>query len=292
MATKKQATKKKAATKTAAKSGATSATKPNADYRAKVRMYRQGLGDCFLLTFPDPNGNPAYTRKGYELIQKLRLNDVGVVPGKSTIQRFVVGYVIGLSMSAIQALTVFGFGHLQLTIVPNITAQQIILPLSLYLFVACREELVFRSYSLRSLDYSFSSAVALLSITVIFVLEHVVAGMTWKMAAIGSGLGGILFGLSALKTKGLALPLGLHGAWNFGQWMVGFKNKAGVWTAVVEKGYERETENVSLVAFSLVMLLAITGIVLFYKRKGMEENKAAANMTFPKPRLDGKDSTT
>jgi len=224
--------------------------------------------------------------------QKLRLNDVGLVPGKSTIQRFVVGYVIGLSMSAIQALTVFGFGHLQLTIVPNITAQQIILPLSLYLFVACREELVFRSYSLRSLDYSFSSAVALLSITVIFVLEHVVAGMTWKMAAIGSGLGGILFGLSALKTKGLALPLGLHGAWNFGQWMVGFKNKAGVWTAVVEKGYERETENVSLVAFSLVMLLAITGIVLFYKRKGMEENKAAANMTFPKPRLDGKDSTT
>ena len=224
--------------------------------------------------------------------EKLRLNDVGVVPGKSTIQRFVVGYVIGLSMSAIQALTVFGFGHLQLTIVPNITAQQIILPLSLYLFVACREELVFRSYSLRSLDYSFSSAVALLSITVIFVLEHVVAGMTWKMAAIGSGLGGILFGLSALKTKGLALPLGLHGAWNFGQWMVGFKNKAGVWTAVVEKGYERETENVSLVAFSLVMLLAITGIVLFYKRKGMEENKAAANMTFPKPRLDGKDSTT
>ena len=224
--------------------------------------------------------------------QKLRLNDVGLVPGKSTIQRFVVGYVIGLSMAVIQALTVFGFGHLQLTIVPNITAQQIILPLSLYLFVACREELVFRSYSLRSLDYSFSSAVALLSITVIFVLEHVVAGMTWKMAAIGSGLGGILFGLSALKTKGLALPLGLHGAWNFGQWMVGFKNKAGVWTAVVEKGYERETENVSLVAFSLVMLLAITGIVLFYKRKGMEENKAAANMTFPKPRLDGKDSTT
>jgi uncharacterized protein len=205
--------------------------------------------------------------------EKLRLNDVGVVPGKSTIQRFVVGYVIGLSMAAIQALTVFGFGHLQLTIVPNITAQQIILPLSLYLFVACREELVFRSYSLRSLDYSFSSAVALVFITVIFVLEHVVAGMTWKMAVIGSGLGGILFGLSALKTKGLALPLGLHGAWNFGQWMVGFKNKAGVWTAVVEKGYERETENISLVAFSLVMLLAITGIVLFYNGKARRKTK-------------------
>ena len=224
--------------------------------------------------------------------QKLRLNDVGVVPGKLTIQRFVVGYVIGLSMAVIQALTVFGFGHLQLTIVPNITSQQIILPLSLYFFVACREELVFRSYSLRSLDYSFSSAVALLFITVIFVLEHVVAGMTWKMAVIGSGLGGILFGLSALKTRGLALPLGLHGAWNFGQWIVGFKNKEGVWKAVVEKGYETETENISLAAFSLVMLLAIIGIVVFYKRKSKEENTAAADMAFLKHRLDGKGSTT
>ncbi|MEO7317393.1 MAG: hypothetical protein ABIZ56_00230, partial [Chthoniobacteraceae bacterium] len=25
---------------------------------------------------PDPNGSPAYTRKGYELIQKLKLNDI------------------------------------------------------------------------------------------------------------------------------------------------------------------------------------------------------------------------
>jgi len=214
--------------------------------------------------------------------QKLRLNDVGVVPGKLTIQRFVVGYVIGLSMAVIQALTVFGFGHLQLTIVPNITTQQIILPFFLYFFVACREELVFRSYSLRSLDYSFSSAVGLLFITTIFIVEHVMAGMTWKMAVIGSGLGGILFGLSALKTRGLALPLGLHSAWNFGQWMTGFKNKSGVWNAVVEKGYETETENISLAAFVSVMLLAIIGIVLFYKRKSIQENKVAANMVFMK----------
>lgn len=209
--------------------------------------------------------------------EQLRSIDVGVVPGKSTIQRFVVGNAIGLSMAVIQAATVICFGHLQITIVPNITAWQIVLPFALYFFVACREELVFRSYSLRSLDYSFSSAVALLFVTVIFVLEHAVAGMTWKMAVIGSGLGGILFGLSALKTRGLALPLGLHSAWNFGQWMTGFKNKPGIWNAVVEKGYERETENVGLAAFVSVMFLAIIGMVLFYKQKSTEENKAAVN---------------
>ena len=198
--------------------------------------------------------------------ENLHLKNVGVIPGNATVQRFIVGYAIGLLMSAIQGLTVLTFGHVRFTSVANITVIQILVPFLLYLFVACREELVFRSYSLRSLDYSFSSAVALFFITVIFILEHVVAGMTWKMAIIGSGLGGILFGLAALKTRGLALPLGLHSAWNFGQWMLGFKNKPGILDAVVESGYEQQTENISLAAFSLVMLLTIAGIVLVYKR--------------------------
>jgi membrane protease YdiL (CAAX protease family) len=102
-------------------------------------------------------------------------------------------------------------------------------------------------------------------LTAVFILEHVIGGMTWKMAIIGSGLGGILFGVAALKTKGLALPFGLHSAWNFGQWAVGFKNKPGIWNAVVAKGYERKTENISLTAFVVVMLLAIIGIILFHK---------------------------
>ncbi len=32
----------------------------NAGYRAKVRMYRQGLGDCFLITLPRKNGKPYF----------------------------------------------------------------------------------------------------------------------------------------------------------------------------------------------------------------------------------------
>ena len=197
--------------------------------------------------------------------EKLSLADIGIIPGKTTIQRFLGGYFIGLLMAAAQALTSSSFGHLQLTIASHITATYILLPFLLYFFVAGREELVFRSYSLRSLDHSFSSLFALIVITVIFILEHLVAGMTWKMAFIGSGLGGILFGVAALRTKGLALPLGLHSAWNFGQWTVGFKNKPGIWVAVAKKGYEKQAENTSLVAFVIVMLLAIAGVILYYK---------------------------
>ena len=93
------------------------------------------------------------------------------------------------------------------------------------------------------------------------------------MAIIGSGLGGVLFGVAALKSRGLALPLGLHSAWNFGQWVVGFKNKPGIWNAVVDKGFEKQTENISLTAFAIVMLLAIIAIILFYKRKTKQSTK-------------------
>jgi membrane protease YdiL (CAAX protease family) len=205
--------------------------------------------------------------------EKLRLVDVGVVPGKVSIQRFIVGYLIGLLMAAIQALTMYSFGHVQFHLILDINTQKIIVSFFLFFFVACREELVFRSYSLRSLDYSFSSSVALTVIVVIFILEHVAAGVSWKMAIIGSGLGGILFGLAALKTRGLALPLGLHSAWNFGQWTMGLKNQPGLWNVVVEKGRERENENIGLAAFILVMSLAIVGVVWFYRRKTTHENK-------------------
>lgn len=197
---------------------------------------------------------------------KLRLSDVGLKPGNVSLPRFAIGYATGLLMAAIQAITALAFGHLTLTLTPDLTVQ-VVLPLLLYLFVAVREELVFRSYALRSLEYALSPAIALTLITMIFTLEHVLAGVSWKMSVIGSGFGGILFGVAALKTRGLALPLGLHAAWNTGQWITGFKNKPGVWTAVVEKGYENQTENVSLVAFVIVMLLAIAGVMVVYRSK-------------------------
>jgi uncharacterized protein len=212
-------------------------------------------------------------------VEKLSLYEVGVVPGKNSIQRFFAGYIIGLFMAVLQPVIALGFGHLRFVFLPGTTALQIIIPFLLYFFVACREELVFRSYFLRRLDYSFPSPFALLVMVVVFIAEHVLAGMEWKMAVIGSGLGGLLFGVAALKTRGLALAIGLHSAWNFGQWMVGFKNKGGVWSAVVEKGYERETENISLAAFALVMLLAITGVLLFYRAKTVQSDEVVAART-------------
>ncbi len=67
MTKKKASAKTTAKTKTPARSGraAQNKRKPSngsasAGTRVKVRMYRQGLGDCFLITIPRSNGAPFY----------------------------------------------------------------------------------------------------------------------------------------------------------------------------------------------------------------------------------------
>jgi len=57
---KKTASKKKRAARATKKKSTPKALPSNDKFRIKVRMYRQGLGDCFLLTIPRNNGSPFY----------------------------------------------------------------------------------------------------------------------------------------------------------------------------------------------------------------------------------------
>ena len=60
--TKKSISKaaKKRVTRKRTLKGASRTLKSNHNTRIKVRMYRQGLGDCFLITIPRQNGTPFY----------------------------------------------------------------------------------------------------------------------------------------------------------------------------------------------------------------------------------------
>jgi hypothetical protein len=51
---------KKLVARKATRKAAAKTPRSNRNFRIKVRMYRQGLGDCFLITIPRQNGNPFY----------------------------------------------------------------------------------------------------------------------------------------------------------------------------------------------------------------------------------------
>jgi hypothetical protein len=125
-----------------------------------------------------------------------------------------------------------------------------------YLLLACREELAFRGYPLRQLERSFGVWPAQLLVAAAFALEHRAGGYSWTNALFGAFIGSLLFGMAALATRGLALPIGLHAGWNFGQWMIGEKETPGIWTPVQANGPSAHADHVALAAYVLVFAAA------------------------------------
>jgi membrane protease YdiL (CAAX protease family) len=197
--------------------------------------------------------------------QRLTPTAIGIVPGAKTLVRFGTGFLFGALLAVLQVLLLLSYGHISIAAGSGFNGLNIFLGLILYLFIALREELAFRAYSLQALHYKFGTWPALLIITFIFILEHRVGGMSWTQAIFGAGTGAVLFGIAAIKTKGIALPAGIHTAWNFVQWGAGSKNNSGVFQSVIEKGYEVKVEQIGLIYYLLIMWAAIAFIWWLYR---------------------------
>jgi hypothetical protein len=198
--------------------------------------------------------------------EKLPLKNAGVVPNKTTGKKVAIGFGIGLLMTSLQPVMVLLSGHYKMSFGTSISAYSILFYFTLYFLVAIREELAFRGYPLFSLNSSFGLWTSQVIIFVIFSIEHVAGGMTWIQAFLGAGTGALLFGFAALKTNGIALPIGLHAAWNFGQWCFGFKKETGLLHGVAERGFENVVERNAWISYLLIMAVALF-IFYFYKPK-------------------------
>jgi len=200
--------------------------------------------------------------------ERVALTDIGMVPGKYSLTRILAGFIIGFTMAGVQPLLLLLFSnHIRFVLSTQFPLDALFTSLFLYSLVAMREEIAFRAYPLRVLNNAFGPWVALFVIFIIFSLEHVAGGMSWFHAFIGPGVGSILFGVAALSTKGLAMPIGLHIAWNFGQWAFGFKDNTGIWHAVIDKGHEAQVENTGYIAYLVIMTIAIAGFYLYNSLK-------------------------
>lgn len=198
--------------------------------------------------------------------ERLQLKDVGVVGNNMTFKKVAIGFGIGLFMTMLQPAFVLLFGHYQIALNSSISSSKIIFYLTLYILVAIREELAFRGYPLFSLNHRFGLWTAQIIILIIFSMEHIAGGMTWFQAFLGAGTGALLFGFAALRTNGIGLPIGIHAAWNFGQWCFGFKQETGLLKGIAQKGFENVVERNAWISYLVIMAIAIIGFY-FYRPK-------------------------
>ena len=196
----------------------------------------------------------------------ISLRNVGAAPGTQTIPRFLIGFAIGLLLVALHLSIEAVAGHMSWSRSSGVSGSSIVVMLIICVLLASREELAFRGYPLRRLNSAYGLWIAQAVVAIVFAFEHVAGGATWTNAFLGAGVGSLAFGMAAIATDGLAVPIGLHAAWNFGDWMRGGKDSTGLWHQVVPDAFARRAEVVGMGGYVVVMIGAAFGFWLWYRR--------------------------
>jgi len=197
----------------------------------------------------------------------LQLRDVGTAVSVHTVPQLFIGFVIGSAIVALQIVVVCAGAHTHWVVAPHQPFSVTLLALAGYFALALREEFAFRGYPLRRLESAGGTWGALLLIAVVFTLEHTAGGWSWSRSLLGPPAGALLLGMAALSTRGIVVPLGIHTAFNFGQWFMGQKEIAGVLRPVVDAGFGHQADTLGYVGYLAGMLLAASGFWLWRKHR-------------------------
>ena len=92
-------------------------------------------------------------------------------------------------------------------------------------------------------------------------------GWDLRLVAFGVLPGGVLFGMSAAASGGLALPIGLHAAWNVGDWFLGQKATPGPWRLRVYGHTDHEVLLVGSTSYLATFALLTLAFWLVHRRR-------------------------
>lgn len=158
-------------------------------------------------------------------------SDIGLYFERKTIVRFVCGVLIGITLMGTLVITVFFFTQVRIehnsatSFLNFLGATASLLPL------AFMEEMGFRAYPLQLLKETKGVIFSVILSSVLFALYHIVNGWTITSSFFGAGIWGLIFGLSAIYSKGIAMPTGIHYAANLTTSAFGSgNNSVGLWT--------------------------------------------------------------
>lgn len=210
---------------------------------------------------------------------RLRLADVGCGFSGRTGWRLALGFLIGSAIVAFEDLIICSGGHAHWELAGSgLPFGSLLMVLGGFFVLALREELSFRSYSLFRMETAWGLWPALVIIGVFFTLEHAAGGWSWSRALLGPPAMALLLGMAALATRGLAVPVGIHASFNFGQWIMGQKETQGPLKLVVDAGFSGRAEVLGYAGYWVGIMGATVGFWIWRRRtigKGRLHDKRA-----------------
>lgn len=203
-----------------------------------------------------------------------RAQDIGLSLKWSSWLRLLIGILLGFVVFSLQILIVDVIaGPIHLTGVGGIAPGVVISAVLSTLALACMEELGFRGYPLRTLVLGFGLWPAQGIVAVAFGLCHFAFGWSWQAILLGVIPSALLFGMAAIASRGLALPIGLHTGLNLAQSSLRDNSSWGFVALVMNDRVRDRVGKVSPLIGTVVVLLAMLGFWWWQKsREEPEEN--------------------
>jgi membrane protease YdiL (CAAX protease family) len=196
------------------------------------------------------------------------LRDAGLDLMTKSVPRMLFGFGIGFALVVLQECLLYAGGHIHWTyVVHSSPASWLLLGATAYFMLALREEIAFRAYPLCRLGNDLGMWASILIVGLVFALEHMAGGLSWSRSLLGPFAGAILFGMAAFATRGIAVPLGIHFAFNLGQWVMGQKETAGIWQPSIDLKFQKQAETLGYTGYLLGTLAATYCFWLWCRRR-------------------------
>ncbi len=212
-------------------------------------------------------------------IEGVPFTSVGFVLNRRWLRECALGTLGGLALILLMALALRLVGGVHWMHVAGASFKGLLLGLPLFLLVALHEEAMFRGYAFQRMVGDLGPVATQGFLAVLFAVAHWgnpgMSGAMRVWASLNIGLAAILLGLAYLKTRSLALPIGIHLGWNWAQGhLLGFGvsgiNTTGWWTPRLGAKPDWITGGSfgleGSVFCTLVCALAILGLLLWKPR--------------------------
>jgi len=212
-------------------------------------------------------------------IDRNRFSSIGLTFERNTVVKFLVGVITGVVIMGLLAMSVIYFTNVEIKVNQESNLLHFLLVTAPLLPLAFMEELGFRAYPLQILKDRIGIRLSIIITSILFGLYHIVNGWSIASSFYGPAVWGLIFGLAAIYSKGIAMPTGIHYAANLTTSAFGAKNTAAsIWTVTQpdEAIVKHEGIDWSTILPSLVLLIFAAICIELYMIR-----KTTANMIFP-----------
>jgi membrane protease YdiL (CAAX protease family) len=203
--------------------------------------------------------------------EKLTLNEVNLRPDCHTPARLALGFAIGALLTGIMLTVLFNLTIVDFAPVTSQSPMPFLISSLVIIPLALMEELLFRGYAFfRSLK-AVNVRIVILATALLFGLYHYNDQTTVINVLLGPGIWGVVYGVSAYISGGLAVPLGIHIAANFMQGIFGMNQYVDSLWMIHLVETEKAMLGIEVLGTSMqIVLLLVSVLVLEIYERSMK----------------------